>query len=69
VRCVLAEKGTLPAEDYFAHYMALIERHPDRFAAEQSHVFAAMDHAQSASSLAKILRVEDLLQTIAAADA
>jgi hypothetical protein len=69
VRCALVERGTVPAEDYFAHYMALIEQQPARFAAEQSHVFAAMDHAQSASSLAKILRVEDLLQTLASAGA
>jgi hypothetical protein len=67
VRCALLDRGSVPAEDYFAYYMALIEEQPNRFAAEQSHVFAAMDHAQSASSLAKILRVDALLQTIAPA--
>ncbi|HVU52782.1 MAG TPA: hypothetical protein VHL80_19005 [Polyangia bacterium] len=61
VRHALADKGSVPAERFFAHYVALIERHPARFAAEQSHVFAAMDHAQAASSLHKILRVEALL--------
>ncbi|HVZ75300.1 MAG TPA: hypothetical protein VHJ20_23140 [Polyangia bacterium] len=61
VRHALAGKGTVAAERYFAHYVALLERHPGRFAAEQSHVFAAMDHAQAASSLHKILRVEALL--------
>jgi hypothetical protein len=61
VRHALAGKGQVPAERFFAHYIALIERHPARFAAEQSHVFAAMDHAQAASSLHKILRVEALL--------
>lgn len=61
VRHALLDKGDVPAERYFAHYIALLERHPDRFAAEQSHVFAAMDHAQAASSLGKILRVEALL--------
>jgi hypothetical protein len=61
VRHALLGKGDVPAERYFAHYIALLERHPDRFAAEQSHVFAAMDHAQAASSLGKILRVEALL--------
>jgi hypothetical protein len=61
VRHALAGKGRVPAERFFAHYIALLERHPGRFAAEQSHVFAAMDHAQAASSLRKILRVEALL--------
>jgi len=58
VRCAVAPKGTVPAERYFAHYVALVERHPEALAIEQSHVFAAMDHAQSLSSLNKILRVE-----------
>jgi hypothetical protein len=61
VRHALAAKGTLPAERYFAHYVALLERQPQRFDIEQSHLFAAMDHAQAASSLHKILRVEALL--------
>jgi hypothetical protein len=61
VRHALGDKGRVPAERFFAHYVALLERHPARFAAEQSHVFAAMDHAQAASSLQKILRVEALL--------
>jgi hypothetical protein len=61
VRHALTGKGRVPAERFFAHYVALLERHPSRFAAEQSHVFAAMDHAQAASSLHKILRVEALL--------
>jgi hypothetical protein len=61
VRHALAAKGAVPAERFFAHYITLLERNPTRFAAEQSHVFAAMDHAQAASSLHKILRVEALL--------
>jgi hypothetical protein len=61
VRYALGTKGTFPAEHFFAHYIALLERHPERFAAEQSHVFAAMDHAQAAGSLEKILRVDALL--------
>jgi hypothetical protein len=61
VRHGLSAKGSVPPERYFTHYVALLERSPERFAAEQSHVFAAMDHAQAASSLNKILRVEALL--------
>jgi hypothetical protein len=68
VRCALTSGSPritpavpIPAERYFAHYVALLEHHPERFAAEESHIFAAMDHAQSASSLEKILRVNALL--------
>jgi hypothetical protein len=61
VRCAVAEKGFVAAERYFKHYVTLVEREPAAFAMEQSHVFAAMDHAQSAGSLHKILRVEALL--------
>jgi hypothetical protein len=61
VRHSLSAQANVSADAYFAHYVSLLERHPRRFAAEQSHVFAAMDHAQHASSLHKILRVEALL--------
>jgi len=61
VRYALAGKGTIPAERYFDHYVRLLERHPERFTIELSHLFAAMDHAQAASSLDKILRVEALI--------
>jgi hypothetical protein len=61
VRYALAGKGTVPAERYFDHYVRLLERHPERFAIELSHLFAAMDHAQALSSLQKILRVESLI--------
>jgi hypothetical protein len=61
VRYALAGKGTIPAERYFDHYVRLLERHPERFAIELSHLFAAMDHAQAVSSLQKILRVESLI--------
>lgn len=61
VRYALAGKGTVAPERYFDHYVALLERHPERFTAELSHLFAAMDHAQAVSSLEKVLRVESLI--------
>jgi len=61
VRHALSGKGSVAPDRFFAHYVALLELAPGRFALEQSHVFAAMDHAQAASSLHKILRVEALL--------
>jgi hypothetical protein len=61
VRYALSGKGTVSDARYFDYYVRLLERHPDRFTIEQSHVFAAMDHAQAASSLEKILRIEALI--------
>jgi hypothetical protein len=61
VRYALADKGSVPDERYFRYYVRLLERDPTRFTDELSHVFAAMDYAQAASSLNDILRVEALL--------
>jgi hypothetical protein len=61
VRYALAGRAAVPPERYFRHYVQLLERHPERVAAELTHLFAAMDHAQASSSIAKILKVESLL--------
>ncbi len=61
VRYAIAQKASLPADRYFDYYVRLLERHPERFVIEQSHLFAAMDHAQAISSLEKMLRVEALV--------
>lgn len=61
VRYALSGKGTVPEGRYFDYYVRLLERRPDRFSIEQSHVFAAMDYAQAASSMGKILRIEALI--------
>ncbi len=61
VRYALIEKAAVPQARYFDYYVRLLERHPDRFLDEQSHLFAAMDHAQAISSLEKMLRIEALL--------
>lgn len=44
-----------------AHYVALLERDPRRFAEEQTHLFAAMDDAQRRGDLARMLRIDRLL--------
>jgi hypothetical protein len=46
---------------FFRHYVHLLERHPERVDLEQTHLFAAMDHAQATSDLRSILRLERLL--------
>lgn len=61
VRYALTEKGSVPPARYFDYYVRLLEEHPDRFLVEQSHLFAAMDHAQAISSLEKMLRIEALV--------
>lgn len=45
----------------FDHYVGMIEREPERLLTEQTHVFAAMDHAHRTSDLQGMLRVDRLL--------
>ncbi len=46
------------------HYLALLERHPDRFDLEQTHLFAAMDFVNATSDLGGALRIDRLLQRL-----
>jgi hypothetical protein len=64
VRHAVAGRLTIPAERYFAHYVRLLERHPDRLDLEQTHLFAALDHAHASSQLGKIIRVQRLLEAM-----
>jgi hypothetical protein len=50
----------------FEHYVALLERHPDRLDLEQTHLFAAMDFAHTTSDLRAALRVDRLLSKLGA---
>ncbi|MES1204622.1 MAG: hypothetical protein ABUS79_01675 [Pseudomonadota bacterium] len=43
------------------HYLALLERYPARLDLEQTHLFAAMDHAHATSDMRLALRVDRLL--------
>ncbi len=45
----------------FEHYLSLLEREPDRLDAEQTHLFAAMDHAHRSNDLDAMLRIDRLL--------
>lgn len=45
-----------------AHYVGLLERHPERLDLEQTHLFAAMNHAHTTSDLGLALRLERLLE-------
>ena len=48
----------------FEHYVSLLEREPARLLLEQTHLFAAMDHAHRTSDLARMMRVEALIRKL-----
>jgi hypothetical protein len=47
-----------------AHYVGLLEQHPERLDLEQTHLFAAMNHAHTTSDLGLALRLERLLEKL-----
>lgn len=49
----------------FEHYVTLLGGDPSRAEVEQTHLFAAMDHAQEKGDLAMILRVQRLADALA----
>jgi hypothetical protein len=51
-------------ERAFEYYVSLLEREPDRLMLEQTHLFAAMDHAHRRSDLPSMLRIERLLDRL-----
>ncbi len=62
VRHIVRKLTEFPAERFFEHYVRLLERHPERLQLEQTHLFAAMDHAHRESDLGAMLRVQALLR-------
>jgi hypothetical protein len=64
VRHAVARR-TKPAPDrVFSHYVTLLERHPERLELEQTHLFAAMEHAYQQSDMQALLRLEALVRTL-----
>jgi hypothetical protein len=58
-------KRTKPAGDrVFSHYVTLLERHPERLNLEQSHLFAAMEHASRKNDMDGLLRIEELARRL-----
>jgi len=47
-----------------AYFVGLLERQPERLDLEQTHLFAAMDHAHTTSDLGLALRLERLLERL-----
>ena len=64
VRHAVARRTKPDPERAFAHYMTLLERHPERLELEQSHLFAALEHAYRNSDMNALLRVNALAQRL-----
>jgi len=64
VRQAVQARTKVPRERYFRHYVRLLERFPERVDLEQTHLFAAMDHAHTTSDLPGALRLGRLLDLL-----
>ena len=64
VRHAVRQRTRLSQGEVFEHYVSLLEKHPERLMMEQTHLFAAMDHAHRESDLTGMLRIERLLQQL-----
>ena len=64
VRHAVRRRTQLPPGLVFEHYVALLEAQPARLMMEQTHLFAAMDHAHRIGDLSSMLRIERLLQRL-----
>ncbi len=57
-------RATIDPKRVFRYYLDLLERNPDRFDLEQTHLFAAMDFAHASSDLDGALRIDRLLRKL-----
>jgi len=64
VRHAVARRTQSAHERVFEHYVSLLEREPERLLLEQTHLFAAMDHAHRTNDLHAMLRVERLARRL-----
>jgi hypothetical protein len=64
VRHAVARRTEPDAERVFSHYVTLLEQHPERLELEQSHLFAAMEHASRKNDMYALLRIEALARRL-----
>jgi hypothetical protein len=64
VRHAVRRRTELSPEQLLEHYVSLLESEPERLMMEQTHLFAAMDHAHRSGNLPAMLRIERLLQRL-----
>jgi hypothetical protein len=68
VRHAVARRTKPDADRVFSHYITMLERHPERLELEQSHLFAAMEHAYRRSNMNALLRIEALARRLSEAE-
>jgi RpiB/LacA/LacB family sugar-phosphate isomerase len=66
VRYAVSRRTRFEPSRSLTHYLALLERFPERLDLEQTHLYAAMDYAQRVSNLGWMLRIERLLARMGA---
>ena len=64
VRHAVRRRAKFSLDLVFDHYVSLLEAQPERLMMEQTHLFAAMDHAHRTGNLTAMLRIERLLQQL-----
>jgi hypothetical protein len=64
VRHAVRRRKAFDPARFYEHYVSLLERDASRLQLEQTHLFAAMDHAHRTGDLHAMLRVEALLRRI-----
>jgi len=64
VRHAVRRRTQVSHAELFEHYVSLLEREPERLLLEQTHLFAAMDHAHRTNDLQAMLRVDRLVQRL-----
>jgi hypothetical protein len=64
VRHAIARRTKPDANRVFSYYVRLLERHPERLELEQTHLFAAMEHAYQKSDMNSLLRIEELVRRL-----
>ena len=68
VRHAVARRTKPDADRVFSHYITMLERHPERLELEQSHLFAAMEHASRKNDMNALLRIETLARRLSDAE-
>ena len=64
VRHAVARRTRADPDRVLAHYVTLLENHPERLELEQSHLYAAMEHAYRQSDMNALLRIEELARNL-----
>ena len=64
VRHAVARRTKPDADRVFSHYVTMLEQHPERLDLEQSHLFAAMEHASRKNDMDGLLRIEALARKL-----